>query len=82
MILNILCDDPYDAEHTAPIGRSVQAQPSNTSIESISLSPFLRVAEKGARRRTIGLHFNAAEAIQDYIAKARLSSGPTRTRAA
>jgi site-specific recombinase XerD len=36
----------------------------------------IRIAEKGARRRTIGLHFNAAEAIQDYIARAGLTSGP------
>ena len=36
----------------------------------------IRLAEKGARRRTIGLHFAAAEAIQEYIAKAGLTSGP------
>ena len=36
----------------------------------------IRIAEKGARRRTIGLHFAAAEAIQDYIAKAGLTQGP------
>ena len=36
----------------------------------------IRIAEKGARRRTIGLHFTAAEAIQDYIAKAGLTDGP------
>jgi site-specific recombinase XerD len=35
----------------------------------------LRIAEKGARRRTIGLHFAAAEVIQDYLAKAKLTSG-------
>jgi integrase len=34
------------------------------------------ITEKGARRRTIGLHFAAAEAIQDYIARANLTSGP------
>ena len=36
----------------------------------------IRLAEKGSRRRTIGLHFNAAEAIHEYIAKAGLTSGP------
>jgi integrase len=36
----------------------------------------IRIAEKGARRRTIGLHFAAAEAIQEYIGNAGLSSGP------
>ena len=36
----------------------------------------IRIAEKGARRRTIGLHFAAAEAIQDYIAQAGLKDGP------
>jgi integrase/recombinase XerC len=36
----------------------------------------IRIAEKGARRRTIGLHFAAAEAIQEYIARAGLTSGP------
>ena len=36
----------------------------------------IRLAEKGSRRRTIGLHFNAAEAIHEYIAKAGLASGP------
>jgi site-specific recombinase XerD len=36
----------------------------------------IRLSEKGARRRTVGLHFTAAEAIQDYIARARLTDGP------
>jgi site-specific recombinase XerD len=36
----------------------------------------IRLAEKGARRRTIGLHFAAAQAIQDYITQAGLTSGP------
>jgi integrase len=36
----------------------------------------IRIAEKGGRRRTIGLHFAAAEAIQEYITKAGLTSGP------
>jgi site-specific recombinase XerD len=35
----------------------------------------LRISEKGARRRTIGLHFAAAEAIQDYLAHAGLKDG-------
>ena len=36
----------------------------------------IRIAEKGARRRTIGLHFTAAEAIADYVAQAGLTEGP------
>jgi len=34
-----------------------------------------RISEKGARRRTIGLHFAAAEAIEDYIEKAGITAG-------
>jgi site-specific recombinase XerD len=36
----------------------------------------IRINEKGQRRRTIGLHYNAAQAIQEYIAQARLTAGP------
>ncbi len=36
----------------------------------------LRLHEKGDKRRTIGLHFTAAQAIAEYIAKAELTSGP------
>ena len=36
----------------------------------------VRINEKGARRRTIGLHFTAAEAIADYVAQAGLKDGP------
>src|SRR5262245_43811875 len=36
----------------------------------------VRIAEKGDRRRKIGLHFTAAQAIQEYIGKAELTSGP------
>jgi len=36
----------------------------------------LRLHEKGDKRRTIGLHFTAAQAISEYIAKAELTSGP------
>jgi site-specific recombinase XerC len=36
----------------------------------------IRLHEKGDKRRTIGLHFTAAQAIGEYIAKAGLSSGP------
>jgi integrase len=36
----------------------------------------IRLHEKGDRRRTIGLHFQAAQAIGDYIDKAELISGP------
>src|SRR5205085_3564497 len=36
----------------------------------------IRLHEKGDKRRTIGLHFAAAQAIQEYIAKAELTSGP------
>jgi site-specific recombinase XerD len=36
----------------------------------------IRISEKGGKRRTIGLHFAAAEAIGEYIRQAGLSSGP------
>jgi site-specific recombinase XerD len=36
----------------------------------------IRLNEKGQRRRTIGLHYNAAQAIQEYIDRANLTSGP------
>ena len=36
----------------------------------------IRIHEKGDHRRTIGLHFTAAEAISEYIKKAELTSGP------
>jgi site-specific recombinase XerD len=36
----------------------------------------IRLREKGERRRTIGLHFAASQAIQEYLAKAELTSGP------
>lgn len=36
----------------------------------------LRLHEKGDKRRTIGLHFHAAQAISEYIEKAELTSGP------
>jgi integrase/recombinase XerD len=36
----------------------------------------VRINEKGARRRTIGIHFTAAEAIADYVAQAKLTEGP------
>ena len=36
----------------------------------------IRLHEKGDKRRTIGLHFTAASAIQEYIEKAVLTSGP------
>ena len=36
----------------------------------------LRLHEKGDKRRTIGLHFTAAQAISEYLAKAELISGP------
>lgn len=36
----------------------------------------VRVREKGDKRRTIGIHFAAAEAIHEYIAQAGLTSGP------
>jgi integrase/recombinase XerC len=34
------------------------------------------IGEKGERRRRIGLHIAAAEAIQEYIEKAELTTGP------
>jgi len=36
----------------------------------------IRLHEKGDKRRTIGIHFNAAQAIKEYIEKAELTSGP------
>lgn len=36
----------------------------------------LRLHEKGNKRRTIGIHFSAAQAIQEYITAAELISGP------
>jgi len=36
----------------------------------------IRISEKGQRRRSIGLHYNAAQAIQEYIARAKLKAGP------
>src|SRR6266446_2524261 len=36
----------------------------------------IRLHEKGDKRRTIGLHFTAAQAIAEYIEKAELTSGP------
>src|SRR5262245_15906149 len=36
----------------------------------------LKLHEKGDKRRTIGLHFNAAQAIGEYIQKAGIASGP------
>jgi len=37
---------------------------------------ILRLREKGDKRRTIGLHYAAAQAIQEYLHRAELSSGP------
>lgn len=36
----------------------------------------LALHEKGDKRRRIGLHFSAAEAISEYLAKAGISKGP------
>ena len=36
----------------------------------------LRLHEKGDKRRTIGLHFHAGQAISEYIVKAGIASGP------
>jgi site-specific recombinase XerD len=36
----------------------------------------IRLHEKGDKRRTIGLHFQAAQAIVEYIDKAGVTSGP------
>jgi integrase/recombinase XerC len=35
----------------------------------------IRLQEKGNKRRTIGIHFSAAEAIQEYLAAAEITSG-------
>jgi len=36
----------------------------------------IRLSEKGGKRRTIGLHFAAAESISEYMKKAEIESGP------
>jgi len=36
----------------------------------------IRLHEKGEKRRTIGLHYQAAQAIHEYIEKAGITSGP------
>jgi site-specific recombinase XerD len=36
----------------------------------------LRLHEKGNKRRTIGLHYAASQAIQEYTTKAGLTGGP------
>jgi integrase/recombinase XerC len=36
----------------------------------------IRLQEKGDKRRTIGLHFAAAQAVGEYVAAAGLTSGP------
>jgi site-specific recombinase XerD len=53
-------------------GRSLRVEDVHDDPEGTTI----RIAEKGARRRTIGLHFNAAEAIREYIDKAKLKDGP------
>jgi len=36
----------------------------------------LRLHEKGDKRRTIGLHYQAAQALSEYLHRARLTAGP------
>lgn len=36
----------------------------------------IRLGEKGDRRRTIGLHYQAAQAIQEYLGRSGFQSGP------
>jgi site-specific recombinase XerD len=36
----------------------------------------LRLHEKGDKRRTIGLHYQAAQALSEYLDRARLTGGP------
>jgi integrase/recombinase XerC len=36
----------------------------------------IRLSEKGDKRRKIGLHFVAAQAIEEYVEKAEITSGP------
>lgn len=38
--------------------------------------PKLRIREKGDKRRTIGIHYNAATSIREYIRKSNLQNGP------
>ena len=54
------------------------------TIERLNVSDFhqegdeatLRLNEKGNKRRTIGIHFVAAEAIKEYLAKCEITAGP------
>jgi integrase len=48
----------------------------NDPDEQCNGEATLRLHEKGDRRRTIGLHFNAAQAIGEHIEKAGITSGP------
>jgi len=63
--------DPVDETKalTASRARQLIALPSGAGSTA-------RLREKGDRRRTIGLHVAASQAIQEYIAKAELTSGP------
>jgi site-specific recombinase XerD len=38
--------------------------------------PTIRLTEKGGRRRTVGIHINAATTIRHYIEEASIKSGP------
>lgn len=38
--------------------------------------PKLRINEKGNKRRTVGIHFAAAQALSEYIDQAGITSGP------
>jgi site-specific recombinase XerD len=53
-------------------GCRLQVQDFRQDLEEATL----RLTEKGDRRRTIGLHDAAAQAIQEYIEKAGLTGGP------
>jgi site-specific recombinase XerD len=40
------------------------------------VDPTLRLTEKGGRRRTMGIHINAATTIRHYLEQATIKSGP------
>jgi site-specific recombinase XerD len=54
-------------------GCSLQSEDFHWDGES---SALLRLREKGGRLRSIGLHYVAAQALQTYIQRAQLTSGP------
>jgi integrase len=60
----------------ARIGTGCRLQVADFHLDEVD--PTIRILEKGQnnRKRTIGIHPEAAEAIQDYIQFAELTTGP------